>query len=255
VPTPSSSLVTGYDFLADAANAVKSELAAGTGATPDTLITPANVSPLDPELVDCDAAADEAARLASRPRLPGRPLQREQRPGRRLHDQHAHHAARPLERRPDELDRLQRGLPLGLQHRRPRRRARRDRPARLGEAFARKRATLVAGTGYQYGDTDFLEYSERLYLEFRQGSARRHGAVPVGQALVDAKQQYLAGTQLLEGLHQKAVIEATLFGLPMLSVNLPAGRGGAGGGGGSVVGGRPRLRTRREASSACPGRT
>ena len=29
-----------------------------------------------------------------------------------------------------------------------------------------KGATLIAGTGYQYGDTDFLEYSERLYADF-----------------------------------------------------------------------------------------
>ena len=34
------------------------------------------------------------------------------------------------------------------------------------QTFARKGATLIAGTGYQYGDTDFVEYSERLYLEF-----------------------------------------------------------------------------------------
>ena len=49
VPAPTAPLVTGYDFLTDAANAVKSELAAGTGQTVDTLITPANVSPLDPQ--------------------------------------------------------------------------------------------------------------------------------------------------------------------------------------------------------------
>ena len=42
------------------------------------------------------------------------------------------------------------------------------------QAFARKRATLVAGTGYQYGDTDFLEYSERLYRNFAQRAAHRH---------------------------------------------------------------------------------
>jgi hypothetical protein len=34
------------------------------------------------------------------------------------------------------------------------------------QAFSRKRATVIAGTGYQYGDTDFVEYSERLYLNF-----------------------------------------------------------------------------------------
>ena len=39
-------------------------------------------------------------------------------------------------------------------------------PLDWAQAFARKRATLIAGTGYQYGDTDFLEYSERLYRNF-----------------------------------------------------------------------------------------
>ena len=38
-------------------------------------------------------------------------------------------------------------------------------PLDWAQAFA-KRATLIAGTGYQYGDTDFLEYSERLYRDF-----------------------------------------------------------------------------------------
>ena len=43
------------------------------------------------------------------------------------------------------------------------------------QAFAQKRATLIAGTGYQYGDTDFLEYSERLYRECRAGVPLRDG--------------------------------------------------------------------------------
>ena len=39
-----------------------------------------------------------------------------------------------------------------------------------------KGATFVGGTGYQYGDTDFIEYSERLYAGF---SARLSDAGPV----------------------------------------------------------------------------
>ena len=50
-------------------------------------------------------------------------------------------------------------------------------PLDWAQAFARKQATLIAGTGYQYGDTDFLEYSERLYNNFarqlRAGTAGR----------------------------------------------------------------------------------
>ena len=39
-------------------------------------------------------------------------------------------------------------------------------PLDWAQAFAQKRATLIAGTGYQYGDTDFVAHSERLYAEF-----------------------------------------------------------------------------------------
>ena len=66
-------------------------------------------------------------------------------------------------------------------------------PLDWAQAFARKRATLIAGTGYQYGDTDFLEYSERLYPNFAKELRAGTGPVAVGQALVDAKQHYLAG--------------------------------------------------------------
>ena len=48
----------------------------------------------------------------------------------------------------------------------------------------------------------------------------------VGAALVQAKLAYLAATPDIRGLHEKALLEATLFGLPMLGVNMPAGRGG-----------------------------
>ena len=37
------------------------------------------------------------------------------------------------------------------------------------QPLAQQNALLIGGTGYQYGDSDFLEYSERLYL----GIARR----------------------------------------------------------------------------------
>ena len=224
VPTPTSSLVTGYDFLTDAANAVKTELAAGTGTTPDSLITAANISPLDSR--SWTAAQLKTKLLGSR------------------HDliflaghfsaNNALAADFSTSLLTTDLDASSvnlansivfsagchsgynivdgDGVP-GV-----------TVPLDWAEAFAQKRATLIAGTGYQYGDTDFVEYSERLYLDFAKQLRVGTGPVPVGQALVDAKQQYLAGTQLVEGLHQKALIEATLFGLPMLSVNMPTGR-------------------------------
>ena len=40
-----------------------------------------------------------------------------------------------------------------------------------------------------------------------------------------AKLDYLATTPDLRGLHEKALLETAVFGLPMLGVNMPAGRG------------------------------
>ena len=93
------------------------------------------------------------------------------------------------------------------------------------QAFASKGATLIAGTGYQYGDTDFVEYSERLYQEFALALREGTGAVTVGDALVRAKQTYLADTAQMRPIHEKVLLESTLFGLPMLSIDMPAGRG------------------------------
>ncbi|MDQ3456520.1 MAG: Ig-like domain repeat protein, partial [Actinomycetota bacterium] len=90
------------------------------------------------------------------------------------------------------------------------------------QAFARQGATLIAGTGYQYGDTDFLEYSERLYADFARELRIGSAPVPVGRALATAKQSYLATTPNLRGIDQKSVLEATLYGLPMYAVDMPS---------------------------------
>ena len=65
-------------------------------------------------------------------------------------------------------------------------------PLDWAEAFAQKGATLIAGTGYQYGDTDFLAYSEQLYANFAHALRYGSGPVAVGDALVQAKQDYLS---------------------------------------------------------------
>ena len=63
------------------------------------------------------------------------------------------------------------------------------------EAFAQKQATLIAGTGYQYGDTDFLAYSEQLYADFAHAlRARQRARSRSASALVQAKQTYLDAT-------------------------------------------------------------
>ena len=55
------------------------------------------------------------------------------------------------------------------------------------QALARKGATLVAGTGFQYGDDELIEYSERIYAEFSHQLRVGTGPVPVGSALVQVE--------------------------------------------------------------------
>ncbi|MGH2473642.1 MAG: PxKF domain-containing protein [Candidatus Limnocylindrales bacterium] len=234
VVSPGSSLVTGYDFLADAADAVRVELEAGTGATSDTLITPNGKSPQDP--ASWTATQLSTKLLGSR------------------HDAiflAGHFSANSALAADFQTSLLTTDLAAstvnlensivfsagchsgynlvdgdaltGV-----------TQPLDWSQAFAQKRATLVAGTGYQYGDTDFLEYSERLYRDFARELRAGTGSVAIGEALVRAKIRYLATTPDIRGIHEKALLEATLFGLPMLGVNMPAGRGGTSGTGSPI---------------------
>ena len=96
VVSPSSSLVTGYDFLADAADAVATELQAGTGADVGHADHPGRQVAAGSRFVDRLPAVGEAARQPPRRDLPRRPLQRQQRARRRLLDERAHDRARRL---------------------------------------------------------------------------------------------------------------------------------------------------------------
>ena len=97
-------------------------------------------------------------------------------------------------------------------------------PLDWAQTFARKGATLIAGTGYQYGDTDFIMYSEQIYTSFARQLRLGCGPSSVGDALLHAKQAYLHDTPTLRGIDTKALLESTLFGLPMLKVDFADGR-------------------------------
>jgi CSLREA domain-containing protein len=222
---PESSFVSGYDFLEDAATRVSTEFEAGIGIAPDKLIDSRNISPEDPSAWTADElrtkllgsrhdliflaghfsavsalAADYKTQMVTTD-LVNSDVNLE---NALVFSAGCHSGYNIIN--PD-------GIP-GVTF-----------EPDWAQAFARKGATLVAGTGYQYGDTDFLEYSERLYLEFAKqlrvpNGSNGHDPVAVGEALVAAKQAYLAATPLLRGIHEKALLEATLFGFPMLQVNL-----------------------------------
>ncbi|MBC8077572.1 MAG: hypothetical protein H7Y32_15970, partial [Chloroflexales bacterium] len=232
LPAPASALVTGYDFLEDAANATRDELAAGLrtaqqpAPTVDTLISPATESFLAP---DAWSADDLRAQLQSR-----------------RHDliylagHFSANSALASDYRSafgaDELASLNIDLQNALVWSAgchagynivdgaavPEVTRALDWP----QAFAQRGATLIGGTGYQYGDTDFLAYSEQIYREFaRQLRVGEPGeAVSIGKALVESKRAYLAATPQLQGIDDKALREATLFGLPMLRIVMPGER-------------------------------
>jgi CSLREA domain-containing protein len=222
VNTPTSTLVTGYDFLTDSAYAIAAELESGAGFAPTYLISERDAAPSESWNADqlranllsqrhdlvylaghfsanSALAADYVTRMLTTD-LVDSEVDLENsiifsagcHSGYNIVDLHD---IPGVTRAPD-----------------------------WAQAFAQKGATLIAGTGYQYGDTDFIEYSERLYLEFSRQLLVGSGPVPIGKALAEAKAEYLASTPVLRGIHEKAFLEATLFGLPMLSIDMPQGR-------------------------------
>ena len=168
-----AALVTGYDFLADAANAVRAELD-GRDRRDGRRADPAErqVRRAIPARGRPTSCATALLGHAARPDVPGRPLQRQ---GSALAADFTTRMVTTelagVDGRSRERDRLQHRLPLGLQHGRRHAVQGVTPDADWAQAFARKGATFIGGTGYQYGDTEIIEYSERLYLEFAQRCA------------------------------------------------------------------------------------
>jgi len=231
VPTPTSSLVTGYDFMTSGADAVEANLSAGLGpnARNDTLITNDGVSPSDtgaPPLHSWTATQLESALLSSRHDLIflaghfsanntlaadfSTTMNATQLAASNVNLENSIvfsagcHSAYNIVAG-DAVPNITQTLDW------------------VG-AFAQKQATMIAGTGYQYGDTNFLAYSEQLYTDFSHALRLGTGPVSVGNALVQAEQTYLGATPNLLGIDMKSLLEATLYGLPMMSVNMPDGR-------------------------------
>ncbi|HEX2766966.1 MAG TPA: PxKF domain-containing protein [Candidatus Limnocylindria bacterium] len=247
VITPGSSLVTGYDFLTDAADAVGEQLELG-GTDVDELISDADVSPdqvrqpgmTDPRRWSWTADDLRTALLESGRHdlvfLAGHFSAQSALAA----DYQTQLVTRELVASDVDLENaivISAGCHAGYNLVDAEGVPEVTEPLDWAQAFAQKRALLVAGTGYQYGDTDFLEYSERLYRdlaeELRAGPAG--SSVSIGEALAAAKRTYISTTPDLRGIHEKAVLEATLFGLPMFGVVMPDGRGAAPSAGGSVT--------------------
>jgi hypothetical protein len=225
VVMPQSSLVTGYDFMQPVASAVATELQTGIGTAPDTLIEQHGLSPKDPTAWTADQL--RAKLLDSRHDvifLAGHFSQSVALAA----DYSTYLFSTDLTNSSVDLSNAlvfssgcHSGYSINGTDVVPSLTLVPDWP----EAFAQKGAELIAGTSYQYGDTDFIKYSNSIYLGFAQQLRAGTGPVSIGDALVNAKQQYLAQTPLLGGIETKSVLEITLYGLPMFSVNMTDGRG------------------------------
>ena len=224
VPTPKSAFVAGYDFLADSAEAMKSDFTAGLGAggTVDSLISPIDLAPA----LGWTANQFRTAFLGSRHDISY--LAGHFSTGRALAADFTTRI-RAAEVADSTLNMayslvMSSGCHSGYST------VDNDAISLVTEqpdwaqAFARKKAILIGGSGYQYGDTDFIEYTERLLLNLAQALRTGSGPVSIGQAMVQAKRRYLADTAIMRGIHEKTLLELTLYGLPMVKVNLPGAR-------------------------------
>ena len=258
---PTTSLVTGYDFLADAATNVNSTLASkipGAAANKESLITNMGVSPgtVGPPPNGSWTAADLRAKLLQKRHdivfLAGHFSANDTLAA----DYKTNILTTELAAAPTSFFEkavvFSAGCHSGYNIVNEHAVAGTTQTLDWAQAFAQKHTTLVAGTGYQYGDTDFLANSERIYAEF----AKQLGGA-VGGSLLRSKQVYLQETPGLSALDEKALLETTLFGLPMFHVNLtPAGLSGGSAVTPSPVGSGPgaALSDSRSRTSRCPRR-
>jgi CSLREA domain-containing protein len=232
VINPTATLITGYDFVGDAAVAVKAEMDAGTNSTADTLIQAPGLPPTDPSAWTANqlrtkllAANFDIAMLSGHFSA-----------GNLLAADYATElsAAEIAQSSADLTDVLILALgchggysvptgdllvisgnpPLDIS----------PNPD-WAKAFLRKRAAgYVSATGYAYGDTELKEYGEKLFILMARQLRTGTGPIAIGQALVKAKQQYLAETAQLTGIDHKTLVEMTLYGLPMMRVDMPGAR-------------------------------
>nr|MCU0508041.1 PKD domain-containing protein [Anaerolineae bacterium] len=237
VVTPGSALVTGYDFVGDAAEEINAQLTAGLNAancadtnscvTPDTLIQAPGLPPSDPTAWTADqlrgkltaAGSDDiivmtghfaAGSLVAADYVTGM-------------------AASEITTAAADYNGaviLALGCHGGfsipgsdlLQDVSP--------DPDWAKAFLRRNAAgFVAASGYAYGSTTTIEWGERVFVDLSRQLRTGNDPVALGKALVKAKQAYLAKwADQLDGYDEKTLTQMTLYGLPMMRVNMPGQR-------------------------------
>jgi CSLREA domain-containing protein len=85
-------------------------------------------------------------------------------------------------------------------------------------------AAYVANTGYGYGDSTAVAYSEDLNGRFAEGAVggattnATGASLTLGEALTAAKQSYKGDLGIVGAYDEKAMAELTLYGLPMYRI-------------------------------------
>jgi len=87
----------------------------------------------------------------------------------------------------------------------------------LPQAYARQKVYYVGNTGYGWGGGGII-YSERLMRNFAR-DILRDASAQLGPALVRAKQRYRNQAFAFGPYDAKILMQTTLYGLPMLTVN------------------------------------
>ena len=87
----------------------------------------------------------------------------------------------------------------------------------LPEAFARKRASYVGNTGYGWGLLGAVGLSERMVIIYTQ-ELTKDGAARMGKALMSTKRLYFEGTHPVNAYDEKVVQQMVFYGLPMTIV-------------------------------------
>jgi hypothetical protein len=92
----------------------------------------------------------------------------------------------------------------------------------LPQAMARQGAVYLANTGFGLGDTKGIACSELLSNMYLEELLQNRGTT-VGSALTSSKQRYLTSLSALTSYDEKTSIEFTLYGLPQYRVRTGAG--------------------------------
>ena len=96
------------------------------------------------------------------------------------------------------------------------------------EAILKQGGNWIGNTGYGYGDSDVIGYSERLSVLFTEAIGRDLGVgdaiyPEIGESLALAKRRYLelAGPGSFSAFDEKVLNVWTLYGLPFIKVRVP----------------------------------